>query len=117
MWTTSNDNLRLALFDRRLRIYEAMHKEIMVTNGSIDDLDKNIQEIIEGLSGYRLLFDKQVAEEIGGIELSLMILSSKIRSYEDGFDIHRYIINSLHEIRDKMASLETILLKHLRFRN
>ena len=117
MWELSNDKLRLELFERRSKIYDALHLQIMGSDDNIDTLSARIDAAVAGLSGYRFLFDSEVVDIVGRIEMRLMLLRSKLTSYKQGFDIHRFVITELGEIRELKGLLEPLLVKQLRFTN
>jgi hypothetical protein len=117
MWRLSKDKLRLDLSEQRLKIYKALHMEIARRDGDITKQIDVISDVITRLEGYRLLFSPEVVKIIGSIELRLMLLSSKLKSYEDGFDVHRFVISALGDIDQEKRDVEPLLVKQLSFVN
>jgi hypothetical protein len=118
MWRLSNDKIRLDLFDRRMKIYNAIHFQIHDGSGNVDVIIRNIYFVIKELDGYKFLFAPETVKIITSIETRLIILGGTLQSdgpYADG--LHRFVLNAMHDIAEESYKLTPLLVKQLAFIN
>jgi hypothetical protein len=118
MWSLSNDKIRLDLFDRRMKIYNAIHLDIHDRSGNVEILSRNINMVLKEIDGYQFLFAPEAVKIITNIETRLIILGGTIQSdgpYPDG--LHRFVLNAIHDIAEERYKLRPLLVEQLSFIN
>jgi hypothetical protein len=118
MWRLSNDKIRLDLFDRRMKIYNALHFQFQDGSGNVDVVILNIDFVIKELDGYKFSFGPEAVKIITSIETRLIMLGGTLQSdgpYADG--LHRFILNAMHDIAEESYRLTPLLVKQLAFIN
>jgi hypothetical protein len=118
MWKLSNDKIRLDLFDRRMKVYNAVHFEIRDGSGNVELIIRNIDLAIKELDGYQFLFGSEAVKLITSIDTRLEVFGATLKSdrpYPE--DLHRFVLNAMHDIAEERYKLTPLLVKQLAFIN
>jgi hypothetical protein len=114
-WRLAHNKLRLDLFDRRYKIYEATSKFVdAIVNDSAHDVDSHLNDFNAGTSNAEFLFDtdvlnyiQQVRTHAVGMRTACVLYESQPEGDERTRNVQRYEADLLWLIEQSTAMTKT----------